>query len=59
MIPRRFALGRCLDDAAGLGEQQQAFCTKEAAAVDELKAARAKLDQELQAVARPREDGGR
>jgi hypothetical protein len=59
MIPRRFALASCLDGGDKLGEHDKAFCEKEKEGVEELRAARAKLDQDLQAVNRPRDEAGR
>jgi hypothetical protein len=59
LIPRRVALGRCLDDAATLGEQPRAFCEQEKVAVDEMRAAREKLARETEALRQSREASGR
>lgn len=59
MIPRRLALGRCIDQADGLDEHQRAFCSRESAAVEEMRAARVKVAEETDALSRPREDSGR
>jgi hypothetical protein len=45
MIPRRVAIGYCIDRAANLDERQRAFCAKEQAAVDEARAQRLKGQQ--------------
>jgi hypothetical protein len=59
MIPRRLALGRCIDRTDGLDEHQRAFCGRETAAVEEMRAARVKIEEEAAALSRPREDSGR
>ena len=59
LLPRRIALGRCIDGAASLAEAQRAFCTAETAAVDALRAARAKEKAELEALKKSREESGR
>jgi hypothetical protein len=59
LIPRRLALGRCIDNSASLGEQPRAFCEKEKVAVDEMREARAKLAQEAEALRQSREASGR
>jgi len=59
LLPRSIALVRCLDDPAGFGEAQAAFCTKEQAAVELVRAARAKEAQELEALRKSREESGR
>ena len=59
MIPRSVAIGYCLDRAATLSEDQHAFCTKEQAAVDEQRAARAKAEEDMKALSRSREASGR
>ena len=59
MLPRTVAFGRCLDRADTLAEADKAFCTKESAGVDELRAARAKMDKEMQALQQSREASGR
>lgn len=43
LIPRSIAVGRCLDAADKLDDAGRAFCEKEKAGVDELRAAREKL----------------
>jgi hypothetical protein len=59
MIPRRLALGRCIDEADKLGDHQLDFCSRESAAVEELRAARVKLADEADALGRSREESGR
>jgi hypothetical protein len=59
MIPRRLALGRCIDEADRLDEHQRAFCVRESAAVEEIRAAQVKLAEETEALSRSREDSGR
>lgn len=59
MLPRTMALANCIDKADGLGEHERAFCEAETVGVEELRTSRAKLDDELKAVNRPREDSGR
>jgi hypothetical protein len=59
LLPRSIALGRCLGDSSGLVEAQAAFCAGEQAAVDQLRAARAKEAQELEALRKSREESGR
>ena len=59
LIPRSVALGRCLDLAGKLDEAGRAYCEKESAGVEELRAARAKLAKEMEALKRSREDSGR
>ena len=59
MLPRSVAFGRCIDQAATIGEADKAFCTKESAGVEELRAARAKMDKEMQALTQNREASGR
>ena len=59
MLPRSVAFGRCIDRADSLGEADQAFCAREKAGVDELRAARAKMDREMQALQQSREASGR
>lgn len=58
MLPKREWTGRCLD-GTGLSEAQQAYCTSQAAAVDEARAARAKAQAELKALSESREKSGR
>lgn len=59
MLPRSVAFGRCLDMADKLDEAGKAFCAKENAGVEELRAARAKMDKEMQALQQSREASGR
>ena len=59
MLPRSVAFGRCLDLPDTLSEAGKAFCAKESAGVDELRAARAKMDKEMQALQQSREVSGR
>jgi hypothetical protein len=59
LLPRSAALVRCLGEPAGFGEAQAAFCTKEQAAVELVRAARAKEAQELDALRKSREESGR
>ena len=59
MLPRSVAFGRCLDLADKLGEADKAFCAKETAGVEELRAARVKMDKEMQALQQSREASGR
>jgi hypothetical protein len=59
MIPRSIALGYCIDRAASLAEDQRAFCTKEQPAVEEVRTARAKAEEEMKALARSRDASGR
>jgi hypothetical protein len=59
MLPRSVAFGRCLDLADKLDEAGKAFCTKESAGVEELRAARVKMDKEMQALQQSREASGR
>jgi hypothetical protein len=59
LLPRSVAVGRCLGDTKGFIEVQTAFCAKEQAAVDQLRAARAKEAQELEALRKSREESGR
>ena len=59
LLPRRAALGRCIDGGDALGEHQRAFCEGEAAAVAELRAARDKQKAELEALSKSREASGR
>lgn len=59
MLPRSVAFGRCIDQSDKLGEPDKAFCEKEKAGVDELRAARAKMDKEMQALQQSREQSGR
>lgn len=59
MIPRSVALGYCIDRAANLDDGQRAFCTSEQAAVDQVRADRAKAEQDMKALSKPREASGR
>lgn len=59
MLPRSVAFGRCLDQAETLGEADKAYCTKESAGVEELRAARVKMDKEMKALQQSREASGR
>jgi hypothetical protein len=59
MLPRSVAFGRCVDRADTLGEVDKAFCTKESAGVAELRAARLKMEKEMQALQQSREASGR
>jgi hypothetical protein len=59
LLPRSIALGRCLGDSSGFAEAQAAFCAGEQAAVDQLRSARAKEAQELEALRKSREESGR
>ena len=59
MLPRSVAFGRCLDQADKQSEVDKAFCAKESAGVDELRAARVKMDKEMQALTQAREASGR
>lgn len=61
MIPRSVALGKCIDAAAQLGENQRAFCDSVAVRsdIDKLRARRAAAKAELDALGRSREEAGR
>jgi hypothetical protein len=59
MLPRSVAVGRCLDRADKLEAADRAFCTKETAAVEELRATRARMDKEMKALQESREASGR
>jgi len=58
MLPRREWVGRCLE-GKGLSEAQQAHCTAQTSVVEEARAASAKRDAELKALAESREKSGR
>lgn len=58
MLPKREWTARCLD-GKGLSEAQQAYCTAQAGAVEEARAARAKAEAELKALSGDREKSGR
>jgi hypothetical protein len=59
MLPRSVAFGRCLDLADKLGETDRAFCAKESAGVEEMRAARVKMAKEMEALQQSREASGR
>jgi hypothetical protein len=59
LLPRSIALGRCLGDTSGFAGPQAAFCAGEQAAVDQLRTARAKEAQELEALRKSRDESGR
>jgi hypothetical protein len=59
MIPHSVALGYCIDRASTLDDGQRAFCTKEQADVDQLRAERARAEQEMKALSQPRDASGR
>ena len=59
MLPRSVAFGRCIDRADSLGDADKTFCAKESAGVEELRAARAKMDKEMEALRQSREASGR
>jgi hypothetical protein len=60
LMPRSLALGRCLDTpAAKLAELETAFCEKEKAEVDTLRAARLQAEKEMKALSRNRDESGR
>jgi hypothetical protein len=59
LLPHTVALGRCLDEADRLDEGGRAFCEKESAAVEELRASRDKLAKEMEALRQSREASGR
>jgi hypothetical protein len=59
LIPSNVALGRCIDEAATLGEHQRAFCEKETVKVEAMRASRTASQAELDALRRPREEAGR
>ena len=58
MLPQRVWAGRCLE-GKGLAERQQAFCTTNAQAVAEVRAARDKQEAELKLLQDSREKAGR
>jgi hypothetical protein len=58
MLPKRVWMSRC-EEGAGLSEAQKAYCTEQSGAIEEARAARAKLDAELKAIAEKREKSGR
>jgi hypothetical protein len=59
MLPRSVALGRCIDQADKLGESDRAYCEKESAGVEAIRASRAKLARETEALRQSREASGR
>jgi hypothetical protein len=59
LLPRSVAFGRCVDQADKLGEADKAFCAKETAGVEELRAARVKMEKEMKALEQSREASGR
>jgi hypothetical protein len=59
MLPRSVAFGRCLDRADTLGEADKAYCSRESAGVEELRAVRVKMDKEMKALQQSREASGR
>jgi hypothetical protein len=58
MLPKREWTSRCID-GKGLSETQQAYCTAQAAAVEEARAARTKADADVKAISGNREKSGR
>ncbi|HEY0148757.1 MAG TPA: hypothetical protein VGB70_07105 [Allosphingosinicella sp.] len=58
LLPRRVWSERCLAKT-GLSDRQQAFCTAQAAAVEEIRSAKAKADAELKALSESRDKSGR
>lgn len=58
MIPANVALGRCLE-GEGLEDHQRAFCERESAAVDEMRAKREAYEREMKALAEDRDEAGR
>ncbi len=59
LIPSEIAVGRCLDNAAGLSEFSSAFCEKESSAVTKLREERARLARESEALRQSRDASGR
>jgi hypothetical protein len=59
MLPRAVAVGRCLDQGDKLDAPSKAFCERETAAIEELRAARAKFAADEAALARSRDASGR
>ena len=59
LLPRSVALGRCLDGATGLADQQKAFCEKEKPELDKLREARLRAAEEMKALQKSREESGR
>jgi hypothetical protein len=60
VIPRGIALGYCIDRAAdALDAAQHAFCDKEQAAIDEMRANRARAEADMKALGHSREESGR
>jgi hypothetical protein len=58
MLPKREWTGRCIE-GKGLSEAQQAYCTAQAAAVEEASAAKQKADAEMKALNGNRDKSGR
>jgi hypothetical protein len=59
MIPKELALRYCLERATALDTHQQAFCTREKAAVDAMRSALDNSKVDLKALERPRSESGR
>jgi hypothetical protein len=59
LLPRSVALGRCLDPGSKLNTSQKAFCEKDKAELDSLRAAQARSEEEMKALAKSREQSGR
>jgi hypothetical protein len=59
MLPRLVALGRCIDTPEKLGQAEKAFCDGQQAAIADLKTARVRQAQELEALKKSREQSGR
>jgi hypothetical protein len=59
MIPRELALRYCIERSSGLDSHQQAFCTQEAKAVEEMRTALNNTQVDLKALSRPRSESGR
>ena len=58
MIPASVALARCVERKS-LADHQSAFCERESAAVEEMRAKRAAYEREMKALAEKKEEGGR
>jgi hypothetical protein len=58
MLPKREWTSRCIA-GKGLSEPQQAYCTAQAAVVEEARAATTKSAAELKALSQSREKSGR
>jgi hypothetical protein len=59
LLPRREALSRCIEGVDRLGEHGRSFCAEQSAAVEDLRAARARQEAELKALSTDREKSGR